>query len=80
MWVYAQILVVVGLVIEFGTVAFTVKKVFWDIHKRLKLTLGKATSKYEMSKEINEHELRDGTIIIVLLSIGMVFQGFAVFV
>jgi len=40
MGTYAQILAVVGLVLEFVSVAFTVKKVFGDIHDQLKQISG----------------------------------------
>jgi hypothetical protein len=74
MGTYAQILAVVGLVLEFVSVAFTVKKVFWDIHEHLKRISGKATSKYQMTdKPI------DGRIIIVFLSVAMFLQGLALF-
>jgi len=76
MW--SKVLVVVGLVLEFLSVAWTVKKVFWDISKHLKRILGKETGKYQVTEEINK--LRDGRIIIILLSIGMFLQALAVFI
>jgi len=75
MGIYAQILAVVGLVLEFVSVAFTVKEVFGNIHDHLKQISGKETSKYKtIDKPI------DGRIIIVFLGIAMFLQGLALFI
>jgi hypothetical protein len=72
---YSQVLALIGLVFEFVSTAFTVRKVFWDIHDHLKQISGKATSKYKMTDQP-----MDGRIIIVFLSIAMFLQGLALFI
>jgi hypothetical protein len=75
MGIYAQILAVVGLVLEFVSVAFTVKKVFGNIRDQLKQIAGKTTSKYSTTdKPIDER------VIIGVLSIAMFLQGVALFI
>ena len=75
MGIYAQILAVVGLGLEFVSVAFTVRKVFGNIQDQLKQISGKPVSKYKtIDKPI------DGRVIIVFLSFAMFLQGLALFI
>jgi len=77
-WNLNQILVVVGLVFQFFSFAMTVRTVFWDIRRYIEeRILHKPISKYRVTREIKP---RDIEIAIVLLIVGMVLQGWSVFV
>lgn len=71
MWSDSQILVVVGLLLEFLSVAVAIRKLFWGYYKRLE----QGTFRQGIEKD-----RREGMIIVVLLSIGMLLQGIAVFI
>ena len=76
--IISQILVVSGLIFEFVSVAITGKMVFLDIKEYIeKRILHKTTPKYRLTYEIKP---RDGKIAFAFLIVGMVFQGWAVFV
>jgi len=72
-WTSSQILVVIGLILEFASVAITVRKLFWGYYGRIHAS-GKTIKQTERSDKI------EGTIIVVLLSIGMFLQGLAIFI
>jgi hypothetical protein len=77
-WNLSQILAVVGLVFQFFSFAMTVRTVFWDVKRYIEeRILHKSISKYRVTREIKP---RDIEIAIVLLIIGMVFQGISLFV
>jgi hypothetical protein len=65
--------VVIGLILEFTSVAVTIWKLFWGKSKRIE----------EMGKTFQQRikkDRKEGTVIIILLSIGMFLQGLSVFV
>lgn len=72
-WTNSQILVVIGLILEFASVAITVRKLFWGYYRRIDAST-KTSKQRERSDKI------EGTIIVILLSIGMLLQGLAVFI
>jgi hypothetical protein len=71
-WTTSQILVFIGLIFEFGSVAITVRKLFWGYYKRIE-------EKARTGKQIRRSDQIEGTIILLLLSIGMILQGLGVF-
>jgi len=72
-WTSSQILVVIGLILEFASVAITVRKLFWGYYERIDASA-------QSSKQTERSDKIEGTIIVVLLSIGMFLQGLAVFI
>jgi hypothetical protein len=73
MWTNSQILVVVGLVFEFVSVAVTIRKYFWNYYKRID-EMGKTNKQQRRSDKI------EGIVVLCFLCIGMILQGLAVFV
>ena len=69
----SQILVIVGLFLEFFSVTITIRKAFWGYYRRLD-ERGKTDRQKERSDKI------DGIIIVILLGAGMILQGVATFV
>lgn len=72
MWSTSQILMVIGLMFEFLSVAVTIRKLFWGYDRRLNEHM---TTQQRISKDKME-----GRIIVTLLSIGIFLQALAVFV
>ena len=72
----SQILIISSLAIQFFSVTMTDKRLFWNIKKYINTLLRNPTSYYSMPEETD----RQGKIVIILLIIGMVLQGFAMFV
>lgn len=69
----SQILVVAGLILEFLSVAVTVRKSFWGYYKR-------ADESGKTDKQRGQSDRVEGIITLLLLSLGIILQGFAVFV
>ena len=74
-----QILVILGLISEFVSVAMTQNQVFRDIVKYLKEEIHyKQDSKYTITAKMDKPWF--GRTAFALLIVGMVFQGWSVFV
>ena len=72
MWSTSQILMVIGLMFEFLSVAITIRKLFWGYDRRL--------DDHMVTQQRIIKEKTEGIIIVTLLSIGIFLQGIAVFV
>lgn len=66
-------LVVFGLIFEFISVFWTVRKLFFGYHERI-------NEKAKTFQQRIKRERIEGTIILGLLVLGMTFQGISVFV
>ena len=74
-----QILVILGLIFEFLSVAMTQNQVFRDITKYLKEEIQhERDSKYTITAKIDKPWF--GRTAFALLIVGMAFQGWSVFV
>jgi hypothetical protein len=72
MWSNSQLFVVIGLFFEFASVFMSVRKLFWGYSKR-------SEGKMPINREIRKDRL-EGTVVLCLLTIGMILQAIAVFV
>ena len=66
-------LVVIGLAFEFASVLWTVRKLFYGYNQRIDEMASTFRSHIEKNK-------REGIIVLIFLTIGMILQGLEVFV
>jgi hypothetical protein len=67
----SQWLTVIGLVLEFVSVAVTIRKLFYGYYKRLERVT---------TREGIKRDRIEGTVVLILLVIGMTLQALAIFV
>lgn len=73
MSVASQVLTIVGLFLEFTSVYWAVRKLFYDYSKRID-----ELAKHTMIQSQIERDKAEGIKILVLLCMGMLLQGVAV--
>lgn len=64
----SRVLTIVGLCLEFISVFWTIRKLFYGYYKRIDEMAGTFQQKITKNK-------KEGTVILILLTIGLILQG-----